>query len=118
MQKEFAFFLPPTRYHHSPTNSMDISNQKKAFGHHSSNDLPVKGLNALKQTLQVWVLPAVGEEVTGAEFCSAPVPFETSNTNSYLTHFHRKHQNKSDLELSSESLAFKNNFEAALRSPD
>jgi len=60
------------------------------------------------------ILLAAGEEVTGAEFCSAPLPLETSYTNSDLTHFHRKHQNKCHLEFCSESLVFKHNFEAAL----
>lgn len=112
MQKVFASFLSLTWHHHSLIHSMDVSNQKEVLGHHSSNNLCVNGLNVLKQTLQVCILPAAG--VTEAEYCSTPFPFETSYTNSYLTYFHRKHQNKSDLEFCSEGSVFKNNFEAAL----
>lgn len=71
---------------------MDVLNQNKALGYHSSNDLHV-----LQQTLKVWVLPADGGEVTESELCSTCLSDilckELPDT------FQSKHQNKSNLEI-------------------
>lgn len=46
--ESICFFLSPTLYHCTLIHSMDVLNQMKVLGHHSSNNLHVNGSNILK----------------------------------------------------------------------